>query len=250
MSGHVLVIGATGNVGLPLVKALQAKGATVKAASRSGKPVAGAAGVAVDLADPASFNRALDGVDGVYLLAPTGTLSPKETLLPLIEAAAARKVKVVLQSVFGVEADDSIPYRQAGIDHGVIAVPAADGRSSFIDVRDIADAAAAALTSDRFDGKAFNLTGPAALGYADAAAILSAAIGRPVAYTPIDDAAFIEMLAGAGVPRDYAAFLASIFHPVREGWTATVTDAVPVLTGHPARSVEDYARDNAGRFTV
>jgi uncharacterized protein YbjT (DUF2867 family) len=279
MSGHVLVIGATGNVGLPLVKALQAKGATVRAASRSGKPVAGAAGVAVDIADPASFNRALDGVDRIYLLAPTGTLSPKETLLPLIEAAAARKVKVVLQSVFGVEADDAIPYRQveialersgtpfvilrpnwfadnfhifwkAGIDHGTIAVPAADGRSSFIDVRDIADAAAAALTSDRFDGKAFNLTGPAALGYADAAAILSSAIGRPVAYTPIDDAAFIDMLAGAGVPRDYAAFLASIFHPVREGWTATVTDAVPVLTGHPARSVEDYARDNAARFAA
>jgi uncharacterized protein YbjT (DUF2867 family) len=279
MSGLVLVIGATGNVGLPLVRALLAKGELVKAASRSGKAVEGAAGVAVDVSDPASFGRALDGVDRVYLLAPTGTLDPKEALLPLIEAAAARKVKVVLQSVFGVEADDSIPYRQveialeqsgtpfvilrpnwfadnfhifwkAGIDNGTIAVPAADGRSSFIDVRDIADAAAAALTTDRFDGKAYNLTGPAALGYADAAVILSSVLGRPVAYTPVDDAAFIDMLADAGVPRDYAAFLASIFHPVREGWTATVTDAVPTLTGHPARTVADYARDNTPRLVA
>src|SRR3712207_7295368 len=38
-----------------------------------------------------------------------------------------------------------------GIKHGVIAVPAGEGKSSFIDVRDIASSAAAALTSSAFD---------------------------------------------------------------------------------------------------
>jgi uncharacterized protein YbjT (DUF2867 family) len=279
MGNKVLVIGATGNVGLPLVKALRDRGEAVKAASRAGRPVEGAEGVVFDISDKATFGPALEGVDRVFLLAPTGTTTPKETLLPVIEAAVERKVKVVLQSVFGVEADESIPYRQVeralersgsahvilrpnwfadnfhifwkpGIDHGVIAVPAGDGRSSFVDVRDIADAAAAALTTDRFDGKAFALTGPEALGYADAARILSTVLGRPVAYQAVDDAAFVGMLTGAGVPKDYATFLASIFVPVRAGWTAAVTDAVPVLTGHPARSVETYVRDNAWRFSA
>jgi len=274
MVGKILVLGATGNVGTPLVKALRTQGQAVKAASRSGKPVEGAEGVVFDYADPSTFGPAFEGVDRAYVMLPSGYVNAKELLLPVIEAAKARQVKVVFQSVFGVDADDSIPYRQveialeksglpyvilrpnwfsanfqpywkAGIDPGQIAVPAGEGKSSFIDVRDIAASAAAALTSDRFDGKAFNLTGPKALSYGEAAKILSDVIGKPVAYTAISDEAFIGILTGAGVPNDYATFLASIFYPVREGWTAAVTGDVETLTGKAPRSLETYAKDNA-----
>ncbi|MCX5518729.1 SDR family oxidoreductase [Kaistia defluvii] len=279
MTNKILVLGATGNVGRPLVKALLAKGEAVKAASRSGKPVEGAEGVAFDYADPASVAAAFEGVDRLYLMLPAGYVAVKEMLLPVVEAAAARHVKIVFQSVFGVEADDSIPYRQveiaieksgvpyvilrpnwfadnfhtywkAGLDHGVIAVPAADGKSSFIDVRDIAESAAAALTTDRFDGRAFNLTGPEALGYADAAEILSGVVGKPVVYKPVEDDAFIALLTGAGVSADYAGLLTSIFYPVRQGWTAVVTKDVETLTGQAPRSVATYAADNAAALTA
>jgi uncharacterized protein YbjT (DUF2867 family) len=268
----ILVLGATGHVGRPLVKDLIARGERVKAASRSGKPVEGAEGVVFDVLKP-DFDTLFQGVERLYLLLPTGYVDAKGLLLPIVAAAAARKVKIVFQSVFGVDADDSIPYRQveiaieksgvpyvilrpnwfadnfhifwrAGIDHGVIAVPAAEGKSSFIDVRDIADAAAAALTSKQFDGKAFNLTGPAALSYGEAAEILSAVLGRKIAYQAITTEAFVTMLTGAGVPTDYAEFLGSIFHPVREGWTAAVTDDVRALTGHAPRTLRNYAEDN------
>ncbi|MFG1333469.1 SDR family oxidoreductase [Xanthobacter autotrophicus] len=277
MSDAILVIGATGNVGRPLVEALKARGARVKAASRSGKAVDGAEGVIFDIADPTTFGPALDGVKSAFVMLPTGSMDPTGQLLPLIAAASARKVKVVFQSVLGADADEAIPYRQVeraleasgtpyvilrpnwfadnfhtfwkpGLDHGVIAVPAGVGKTSFIDTRDIAESAAAALTSDRFDGRAFNLTGPQALGYGDAAAILATVIGRPVAYTPIDDDTFVGILVGAGVPQDYARFLASIFVPVREGWTAAVTTDVETLTGHAPRSLEAYAKDNADRL--
>ncbi|WP_336800922.1 SDR family oxidoreductase [Kaistia sp. MMO-174] len=279
MTKKILVLGATGNVGRPLVKALLAKGEAVKAASRSGQPVEGAEGVVFDYADPASFGPAFDGVDRAYVMLPAGYVAAKELLLPVVEAAAARGVKIVFQSVFGVEADDSIPYRQveiaieksgvpyvilrpnwfadnfhtywkAGVDHGAIAVPAADGKSSFIDVRDIAESAAAALTTDRFDGRAFNLTGPEALGYAEAATILSGVVGKEIAYTPVEDDAFIAILTGAGVPEDYARLLTSIFYPVRQGWTAVVTKDVETLTGKSPRSVETYAADNAAALTA
>lgn len=101
------------------------------------------------------------------------------------------------------------------------------------------------MRTDRFDGQAFNLTGPEALGYAEAAAILSAATGRPIRYLPVDDAAFIATLTGAGVPADYAGFLATIFHPVREGWTAGVTGDVATLTGAVPRSLAAYAAEHA-----
>lgn len=141
-------------------------------------------------------------------------------------------------------ADNFHSYWKAGVDQGVIAVPAGEGKSSFIDARDIAASAAAALTSSEFDGKAFNLTGPEAIGYADAATILSDVLGKPVQYIPVDDASFIDAVAAAGVPRDYAEFLASIFYPVREGWTAVVTGDVEALTGATPISVEQYAKDH------
>jgi uncharacterized protein YbjT (DUF2867 family) len=273
MAGKILVLGATGNVGAPLTARLVAAGAKVKAASRTGTPVAGAEAVRFDFADPATFDTAFADVDRAYVLVPAGNLDTMDLLEPVIRAAAGRKVKVVLQSVFGVDADDSIPYRQAelllehsgtpyvilrpnwfsdnfhtywlaGVRHGVISVPAALGKTSFIDVRDIAASAAACFATDRFDGKAFNLTGPEALGYGDAAAILSDVIGRKIVYQPVDDATFVGILTGAGVPQAYAAFLATIFHPVREGWNAAVTRDVETLTGSAPRSVKTYAIDN------
>ena len=279
MSHKILVTGANGNVGIPLIHNLLAAGEQVKAASRSGQAPEGAEAVVFDYADSSTYDAAFAGVDRLYLMLPTGYVTPMEMLIPVIEAAAARKVKVVMQSVFGVEADDSIPYRQVeialeksgtayvilrpnwfsdnfhnfwkhGIDHGQIAVPAGEGKSSFIDVRDIADCAAAALTTDRFDGQAYSLTGPEALGYAEAAALLSEVLGKPIAYQAIDDSAFVEMLTSAGVPDEYANFLASIFYPVREGWTAVVTDAVTTLTGNPARSLRTYALDHIEQLTA
>lgn len=274
MAGRILVTGATGTVGKQVVKGLIARGEQVIAATRHATPVAGAEARAFDITDPATLAGAFAGVDRAYLLVPSGLLGADTLLAPIIDAAAGAGVKVVLQSVFGVDADDEIPYRRAeirlersGTRHvilrpnwfsdnfrtywgpgiraaGVVAVPAGEGRTSFIDVRDIADAAVAALTTDGFDNRAFNLTGPAAHSYGEAAAILTEALGKPVRYEPVDDATFIGILTGAGVAADYAAFLASIFHPVREGWAAAVTGDVEELTGRKPITLAQYARDD------
>ncbi|MBY7943158.1 SDR family oxidoreductase [Vibrio fluvialis] len=269
----VLVLGASGHVGQPLVAELLAKGEQVKAASRSGQAFGAAEGVVFDFADPTTFDAAFDGVDRAYVMLPGGYAESKALLEPVIQAAAERNVKVVFQSVLGVDADDSIPYRQveialensgvpyvilrpnwfadnfhtywkAGIDQGVIGVPAGEGKSSFIDVRDIASSAAAALTTNRFDNQAFNLTGPEALSYAQAAQKISEALGKPVAYQAMEEGAFCDLLKSVGVPADYAEFLTSIFYPVREGWTAGVSDAVATLTGKAPRSLDEYIADH------
>lgn len=279
MRGTILVFGAGGNVGRPLVKALLARGEKVRAATRSGAAIEGAPGVAFDYANPAGLDAALDGVDRAYLLLPAGHVEALALLLPVVKLLAERRIKVVFQSALGVNADDNIPYRQvelaiersgtpfvilrpnwfadnfhsywkAGLDHGVIAVPAGQGATSFIDVRDIAASAAAALTRSDVNGQAFDLTGPEALGYAEAAQLLSEVLGRAVHYEAVSDATFVAQAIGAGVPRGYAEFLAAIFHPVREGWTAGVTDAVQRLTGQVPRSLRAYAEDHRQDLTV
>lgn len=272
MAGKILVLGATGTIGSKIARELVEKGEAVKAASRNATPVHGAEAVALNLSNPASLDAALDGVDRLFAIVPAGYTDPLGLLSPVVDAAAARKVKVVLMTAMGVDADDSIPYRQLelklekagipyaiirpnwfadnfhtywreGVRHNVIGVPAAEGKTSFIDTRDIAASAVALLTSSTFDGKAYNLTGPEALGYADAAKILGDVTGKPIAYQPLTDDAFISMLTGAGVPEDYSRFLAMIFHPVREGWTSGVSGDVEKLTGKPPRSLKAYAAD-------
>lgn len=279
MSKKILVLGASGTVGRPLVKGLIARGEAVKAATRLGEPVEGAQGTPFDFGKPQTYDAALDGVNRAYVLMPAGYLNVQALLLPFIQAAASRKVKVVFQSVIGVDADDAIPYRQVeialenagtpyvilrpnwfsdnfhtfwkqGLDHGQIALPAAEGKTSFIDARDIADSAIAALTSNAFDGKAFNLNGPEALTYAEAAQILSEVVSKPLRYTATSDEAFIEMLKSGGVPADYAAFMASIFYPVRAGWTGAVTEDVATLTGKRPRTLKAYAQDNVAALTA
>lgn len=276
--GKILVVAANGNVGRPLVSELLQRGEKVKAATR--KPAsapAGAEPVRLDLEDASTIEPALDGVDRIYALSPAGYLDQVGLLKPLAEAAAARKIKVVLQTAFGVDADDSIPFRQlelwlersgtpfvivrpnwfsdnfvtywaAGVGKGQIRVPAGEGKSSFIDARDIAAAAAGALATDRHDGKAFVLTGPAAYSYGEAAALLSTALGRPIGYHSVDDATFVSEAIAGGVPEGYARLLAAIFHPVREGWTAIVTDAVETLSGKRPRSLADSIPDIAARL--
>lgn len=280
MSGKILVIGATGNVGAPLVAELLRRGEKVKAASRNAaaRLPAGAEAVRLELADPSTLEAALVGIDRIYALAPAGSTDPLTPLKPVVEAAAARGIKIVLQTAMGVDADDSIPFRRlelllersgapfvilrpnwftdnfatywgAGVvEAGEIRLPAGEGKTSFIDARDIAAAAAGALTSNAHDGKAFVLTGPEALSYADAAELLSHALGRRVVYRAVDDRTFVTEAVAGGVPRDYAELLAAIFHPVAQGWTAAVTDSVEWLSGNPPRSVQASIADLAPRL--
>lgn len=277
MAGKILVLGATGNIGRATVAALVAKGEAVVAASRQATPVAGAEARRVDMADPDSMAAALADIDRLFVLAPTGTLDVVGLIGPVIDLAAARKIKLVLMTALGVDADDAIPYRQLelklekagipfailrpnwfsdnfasywreGVRHGVIAVPAGEGRTSFIDTRDIGESAAALLTNPAFEGKPYQLTGPEALTYGEAAAALSQALGKTIRYQATSDADFIAMLTGAGVHPDYAGFLAAIFHPVREGHAALISGDVERLTGHAPRTLATWIADNRARL--
>jgi uncharacterized protein YbjT (DUF2867 family) len=284
MSNRILVVNSTGTVGRPLVQALAQRGESVLAATRTPAtfpPTPGVQPVRFDYCDPSTFAPALAGVDRVFLLSPTGHWAAHELLLPFVEQATQDKQrKLVLMTASGAEVDDAIPLRQVEraiersgspyvflrpswfMDNfhtfwltpireaGVIPVPAADGRSGFIDARDIAAAAASALQTNRFDGRAFTLTGPASLTYGEAATILSAATGREIRYVPVDDATFLQSLTAAGVTDEYAQTLIMLFGGVRQGFADQVTADVETLTGQAPRTLAQYAQDHAAVWQV
>lgn len=275
MAGKILVLGATGTVGSPLVEALIAKGETVKAASRGGVAVNGAEGVAFDLSKLETFDTALVDVDRVYVSSPTGVVDAASLLRPFIAAAISKGVKLVIHTAIGVDSDDAIPLRQVELQiersglpfvilrpnwfidnfntywlpgimgSDTITLPAGDAKTSFIAASDIALAAAAALTTDAFDGRALVLTGDEALTYGEAAALISDAAGRPIRYVASDDAALLAHLDANGVADDYAHMLAAIFYPVAQGWTAQVSPHFAELTGRKTVRVADYVKQNA-----
>jgi uncharacterized protein YbjT (DUF2867 family) len=281
MSGKILVIGSRGTVGQHLVKILSEAGEQVRAATTALEQYQAAKGVEpvrFDLADASPYAAALDGVDRVFLLAPTGYLNPYELLAPFVDAVTRdQNRKIVLQTAMGVTADDGIDLRRVEllieksgapyvflrpnwfsdnfhsywlemVKHGVIALPVGDSRTSFIDARDIAASAAAALQSQRFDCRAFALTGSESLTYVEAAAQLSQAVGREITFVDVDEATFIQSMMAAGVPEANAGFLAGILGMVKAGYAAAVTPDVQELTGRAPITVAQYARDYAGRW--
>lgn len=279
MKNKILVLSATGNVGLPLVNALVKNNKKVKAASRSSKNINGAEGVVFDFSAPETYLPAFADVESVYMMLPSGYAGGVKTLIPLIDIAAERKIKIVLQTAIEASFDKTNPYiaieeylRKSGaryvilrptwfmdnfhifwadsIKKGDLRLPTENGKTAFIDTRDIADCGLATLCSDQFDGMTFNLTGKEALSYQEAAEIFSTVLGRKITYSSITGEEYIEQLVNAGMPKASAGFFTHALSEVRNGLVADVYDDVKKLTGKVPLTLSDYVRDNQKKFTA
>src|SRR5208283_2768799 len=93
-----------------------------------------------------------------------------------------------------------------------------------IDVRDIADSAVKALLDRSQAGKTFTLTGPASINLHWAAQAFTAALDRPVKAVAVPPEVVADRIR-------------------KSGWGDFVTEDVKKLTGHPARSIEQFARE-------
>jgi uncharacterized protein YbjT (DUF2867 family) len=268
----ILVIGASGTVGSPLVSQLQAAGHTVRRATSRAPQAAGQ--VQVDLQAQAGSAAALDGVDAAFVLAPPGHVRQDLLIKPFIDAARTAGVsKLVLMSAMGANTFEAAPLRQAELHlersglvwnvirpnwfmqnfntfwlHGIrtqgkILLPTGQAKGSFIDARDISAVAATLLTTTAFDNQAFDLTGAEALDHAQVAAVISKATGLRIAYEDITPDAMRPGLLQAGLPADYADFLLMILAAFKDGHAERTTDAVLRITGRAPGTLEQYARD-------
>jgi uncharacterized protein YbjT (DUF2867 family) len=279
----ILVLGSTGKVGHALTQQLLQAGEQVRAATRNPDgfvPTPGVEPVLFDYTDPSTFEPALETCNRVFLLEPQPSLpaAPYTFMAPFIEAAGRNRCKIVLMSSASVEFDSNDPLHpveEAVLRSGrpfvilrpnwfmdnfhtlwldpiaqasIIPLPAGDSRTSFVDSRDIATAASAALRGDHLNGSTFTLTGPQALTYAEAAATLSTIIGRRIDYVPLEDDAFVQSLLKAGLPLDDAKYITGLFGPTRDGAAAGISLDVEKLTGQPPRTFAQYARDHASAW--
>jgi uncharacterized protein YbjT (DUF2867 family) len=124
-----------------------------------------------------------------------------------------------------------------------------DARISVVDVRDIAAAAAAALTSEGHTGKIYNLTGPEALTHQQMAEKLSNALNRQIQFVDISPEMMRDTLLSVGIPPWQVEGLIEDYAHYHRGEASTVETGVQDATGRSAHSFDDFARDYAPAFS-
>ena len=289
MAGKILVTGATGNVSSGLIVELKARGADVRALVRDSSKAQGLkdAGVEVVIGDfdkPETLDAAFSGVDKVFLLTAP---NPNQVIQARNGIAAAKRAGVahiVRMSAGALDTTPDSPARitrqhaetdaelkssglpytilrphffmqntmmaaQTVASDGAIYMPMKDGKIGMIDVRDIVDVAAKALTEDGHQGKTYGLTGPASISFHDVAAGLSKTLGKEVKYVDVPLEAGREAMVGMGLSEWFADALTEYSKAFSEGLGDFVTNDVEQVKGHAPRSFETFARDFAQAFS-
>lgn len=283
MAGKILVLAATGTVGSEVVNALQAKesdfvvGARNEAKAREkfgpGVPV-----VPFDFENPGTYPAAFAGVERLFLTGVSFNPAATERIAPIVEYAGKQGVQhIVYSSVMGADASEDNTYRRIEraiertgaaytflrpnffhqnftnydrdrVLQGQIYFPSGEGKTSYIDVRDIGAVAAEALTTDGHFNRIYTLTGPEALSFYEIADQLGEALGRPVEYLDPSAEEYATALRNAGMPEiavDLAVTLYGVY--IKQGYLAAVTPDVAAVLGREPIRFRQYAREAFGQ---
>jgi len=286
MSRTIFVSGATGTTGGATVRALLAKGANVVAGVRSPEKAGAleALGATVrpfDLANVGAMTGAMRGADGLYLVTPVSEQTEALTKAMVAAAKAAGVSHVVKLSGLDVDKEPGFTLgrwhlaaeqaiRASGLRwtflranafmqnflgnadtikaQGVYYSPFGSVPVSFVDARDIGEAATTVLLSNDHTDRIHNLTGPRSVANEEVASLLGAAAGKPVTCVDVTVDQLRQALAGHGMREVVAAATAELLGQMATGTAAYVSSDVEALLGRAPRDFAQWTRDNAQAF--
>ncbi len=281
---RILVIGATGNTGSILVPALIRAGQEVRAFVRNEEKAhslkdAGAEIYIGDLDQGDTIDGALDGIEKVYFCTwngPTAAAQGKN-IIEAIKRAGTNPF-IVRHSAYGTDGSRLIQQinqvdnaiRESGIpwtsikptffmQNLMMVSPSiqnggnfywdwADGKAGMIDVRDVADSALGALTGRAEKGKEYILTGPESISMHDVANSFTRVLDKEINYVAVPHEASKEAMMGMGFPEFIVDGYVELSQGFARGFADTTTGNVEALSGHSARSIDDFAKDFKGYF--
>lgn len=274
----IVVTGATGNVGAPLVAELAAAGEQVTAVSRRPAVLpAGVRHVPADLTEADSLRPALDGAEALFVLVAGGGAGiDPGAVLGAAKAAGVRRV--VLQSSQGVRtrpgaashahlvafeaavrgsglewtllrpggfASNAFAWAPSVRERRVVAAPFGDVALPVVDPADLAACAAVALRGDH-QSQVYELTGPAPIAPRAQAAAIGAAIGEEVTFVELTRAEAATAMGAFMPPEVVAGTLDILGSPTPE--EQHVSGDVAQLLGREPRSFAAWAADHAAAF--
>jgi uncharacterized protein YbjT (DUF2867 family) len=278
-----LITGVTGDIGSRVVEHLIQRGDRPrvfvrdreKAHSRFGERAEAFVG---DLADSAALRAALEGVDEFFLV----NIGPE---IPVRDEAAAMAAKeagvrhIVKLSSMDVQQGLAIgawhergeaAIRASGVPFtfvqptgfmsnllawarsikadGIVRSSTGNGGRAFIHSDDIAAVATKALTTRDYDGESLPITGPEALSFGDVTAMIGSAIGKPLTFQPISDEEARQRYAATGASEPDIDAHVALWHAIREGRLAAVTNNVERVLGRPPIALEQWVAENVAAF--
>ncbi|NXY97355.1 NAD(P)H-binding protein [Streptomyces sp. BR123] len=268
----ILVTGARGAVARRLVSLLSARGVEHRLGSRE-PDIPGT--VLCDLSDPATFPEALAGARSVFLYAEASGIDAfvKEATAAGVEHVVLLSSSAVLDPAAGNQlatahrAVEEVllasPLRTTLLRPGAFAsnalgwagllraglpvrLPYPGAHTDPVHEADLAEAAYAVLTDPALAGRAYTLTGPQSLTFADQLSILGRALRRPLSYETVTAEQW-KAEAVAHIPGPFADALLDCW-AAGDGVPAALTDEVSRLTGRPARSFATWAEEHADDF--
>jgi uncharacterized protein YbjT (DUF2867 family) len=202
----IVITGATGNVGRPLVQTLTAAGEDVVPVSRHGD------GFQADLSRPETLKPVLDGAKAVFLLTSADFLAGGnlQDAVDVIREAGVPRVVLLSSQGVGTKRHPSVHedvVTGSGLDWTILrpgnfasnafawaesirteramAAPFANVALPAVDPQDIAEVAAAALTDPRHTHAIYTLTGPTAITPRQQAEAIQDALGTPIHFTEL-----------------------------------------------------------------
>lgn len=276
----IVVTGATGNVGRPLVAELVAAGAHVRAVSRQTE----AAGFPTGVEVVGSATEAVPGASAVFLNSRALAGQLDEVVAHCAGAGVAKLV-----ALSAINADDDFsrqPSRcrgdrnkeveQLAVDSGlawvslrpsvfatnfvgmwsaqiracdVVSGPYAEASTAPVVETDIAGVAARALLTDELIGRRIPLTGPQSFTNTELAWVIGTVLGRPLRYREISNDSVRQRFLGLGFTADFAdAYMAMLAETLNN--PAPVTRDVETILGRPATSFAQWVSQHRNMFAL
>lgn len=279
MSNNILVVGATGNLGPPLVELLVDKGERVKAATRKPDKYPERPGVAYvkfDYDTPSTYGPALEDANRIVLIMGGLDVTPERMALPLIDQAQQMGIEhIVFMSGMNAEQTGAHWFPRietylmaSGIDFTIlrpgwfmslfiqgrsgpheISLPLGDAKVSFIHPHDISAVAAAAITEEEHRGKIYTLSGSQPLTSKEGVDIISRATGIDLHYIPISDETMREKyqkyLEKGRMTAQQIEYMMIAYQAGRDGLYSIVSPDVEDVLGRPPHTLEQFAAKNA-----
>ena len=274
-TSKILVTASTGNIGLPLSKALHEKGIPFTAATRDAEKAFEKFGFETDTAfldfkDPAGFSEALKGIETLFLCGPSATPGAEKLLVPLVEQAIDSGVKkfVFIASypdIMSMIEDSGRDYTflRANFfmqnfelyqtedlrDRQQLFLPTGKGKAPYIDTRDIGKVAAEVIEHpSKFSKETLYLTGPEAIDLHQAADIFSDVLGKKITFKEPDDEAYRKEMEKRGFPKEYIDAMIAVFGKIKKGQVAQTSDGIEKILGRKPTTLKAYVERNKSVF--
>ncbi|WP_310549900.1 SDR family oxidoreductase [Paenibacillus glufosinatiresistens] len=274
----ILVTGFNGKVGREVANKLEHDEYDFVNAVRNVEKARSAYGdryrfVRLDLSDSSTFRPALTGIDRIFLMYPPGDAVD---FAGFIEAAKKAGVRhIVYLSLKDIQylpfihhyrnekliRRSGIPFTflRAGyfmqnlndflrgelVKNNRIFVAAGKGRTSFVDARDLAEAAVEAFNHpDRHQGRAYVLTGEEAPDFYEVAEAMTGVLGRPITYANPSVKDFKAYMLKQGTDPAFVNVVVGIHIPTKLGLAKGIRRDYETMTGRKPTKLKQYLEDH------